>query len=195
MFNLVLKKAEEPEIKWPTSAGSSKKQESSRKMSTPPPVFLPGESQGQRSLVGFHLWGCTESGTTDATQQQQQQFILQDPDCAHLHQGQLSKSLEDPGNHIKFQRFDVRQSFIMLIGVIFLNLFPLKVQRFRVLSGASITAQFAAVSRILHWPKMNNCPQVLDQNTYVSLSPPTLLPSCFDPIQTSGLCKSFLSSD
>ena len=29
----VLEKAEEPEIKWPTSAGSSKKQESSRKTS------------------------------------------------------------------------------------------------------------------------------------------------------------------
>ena len=33
MFNLVLEKAEEPEIKLPTSAGSSKKQESSRKTS------------------------------------------------------------------------------------------------------------------------------------------------------------------
>ena len=33
MFKLVLEKAEEPEIKLPTSAGSSKKQESSRKMS------------------------------------------------------------------------------------------------------------------------------------------------------------------
>ena len=34
MFKLVLGKAEEPEIKSPTSAGSSKKQESSRKTST-----------------------------------------------------------------------------------------------------------------------------------------------------------------
>ena len=33
MFKLLLKKAEEPEIKLPTSAGSSKKQESSRKTS------------------------------------------------------------------------------------------------------------------------------------------------------------------
>ena len=33
----------------------------------PTPVFLPGESQGQRSLVGFHLWGRTESDTTEAT--------------------------------------------------------------------------------------------------------------------------------
>ena len=34
MFNLDLEKAEEPEIKLPTSAGSSKKQESYRKTST-----------------------------------------------------------------------------------------------------------------------------------------------------------------
>ena len=37
----------------------------------PTPVFLPGESQGQRSLVGCRLWGRTESDTTEATQQQQ----------------------------------------------------------------------------------------------------------------------------
>ena len=29
----------------------------------PTPVFLPGESQGQGSLVGCHLWGHTESDT------------------------------------------------------------------------------------------------------------------------------------
>ena len=33
----------------------------------PTPVFFPGESQGQRSLVGCHLWGRTESDTTEAT--------------------------------------------------------------------------------------------------------------------------------
>jgi len=36
-------------------------------------MFLPGESQGRGSLVGFHLWGCTELDMTDATWQQQQQ--------------------------------------------------------------------------------------------------------------------------
>ena len=40
----------------------------------PTPVFLPGESRGQRSLVGCRLWGRTESDTTEATSQQQQQF-------------------------------------------------------------------------------------------------------------------------
>ena len=39
----------------------------------PTPVFLPGESQGQQSLVGCRLWGSTELDTTDVTQQQQQQ--------------------------------------------------------------------------------------------------------------------------
>ena len=29
--------------------------------------FLPGESQGWGSLVGCHLWGRTESDTTEAT--------------------------------------------------------------------------------------------------------------------------------
>ena len=33
----------------------------------PTPVFLPGESQGRRSLVGCCLWGHTESDTTEVT--------------------------------------------------------------------------------------------------------------------------------
>ena len=72
MFKLDLEKTEEPEIKLPTTAGSSKKQESSGKTSIsalltmpkpltgewqPTPVFLPGESHGQRSLVGYSPWG------------------------------------------------------------------------------------------------------------------------------------------
>ena len=38
-----------------------------RRQWQPTPVFLPRESQGQGSLVGCHLWGCTESDTTEAT--------------------------------------------------------------------------------------------------------------------------------
>ena len=37
----------------------------------PTPVFLPGESQGQGSLVGCRVWDHTESDTTKVTQQQQ----------------------------------------------------------------------------------------------------------------------------
>ena len=35
--------------------------------------WQPGESQGRGSLVGFRLWGRTESDTTEATWQQQRQ--------------------------------------------------------------------------------------------------------------------------
>ena len=35
--------------------------------------FVVLESQGQRSLVGCHLWGRTDSDTTETTSQQQQQ--------------------------------------------------------------------------------------------------------------------------
>ena len=41
MFKLVLEKAEEPEIILPTSAGSSKKQESSRKTSISALLTMP----------------------------------------------------------------------------------------------------------------------------------------------------------
>ena len=30
-----------------------------------PPVCLPGESHGQRSLVGYSVWGCKESDMTE----------------------------------------------------------------------------------------------------------------------------------
>ena len=43
-----------------------------RKKWQPTPVFLSGESQGQGSLVGCHLWGHSQSDMTEATQQQQQ---------------------------------------------------------------------------------------------------------------------------
>ena len=33
----------------------------------PTPIFLPGESHGQRSLVGYSPWGHKESDTTERT--------------------------------------------------------------------------------------------------------------------------------
>ena len=38
-----------------------------RRACQPTPVFLPGESQGQRSLMGCRLWGHTESDMTEVT--------------------------------------------------------------------------------------------------------------------------------
>ena len=41
----------------------------------PTPVFLFGGSQGQGSLVGCHLWGCTESDTTEVTSVQSHSHV------------------------------------------------------------------------------------------------------------------------
>ena len=38
-----------------------------RRARQPTPVFLPGESHGQRSLEGYSLWGHKELDTTEAT--------------------------------------------------------------------------------------------------------------------------------
>ena len=40
----------------------------------PTPVLLPGKSHGRKGLVGCSPWGRTESGTTEAMQQQPQPF-------------------------------------------------------------------------------------------------------------------------
>jgi len=34
----------------------------------PTPVFLSGDSLGQRSLAGYSPWGCKESDTTESTE-------------------------------------------------------------------------------------------------------------------------------
>ena len=39
-----------------------------RSKGQPTPVFLPGESHGQRNLVGYSPWGCKESDMTDIAQ-------------------------------------------------------------------------------------------------------------------------------
>lgn len=39
----------------------------------PTPLIVPGEFQAQRSMVGCHLWGHTESDTTESSYKQQQQ--------------------------------------------------------------------------------------------------------------------------
>ena len=68
----------------------------------PTPVFLPGESHGQRSLAGYSPWGHRESDTTD--------FILthtQSHTLTHTQGGPnliglvfLSEEEETPGTHV-----------------------------------------------------------------------------------------------
>ena len=95
VIKLDLEKAEEPEVKLPTSTGSWKKEENSRKTSLvaqtvkrlpvmretwvrslgwedplekemqPTPVLLPGKFHGQRSLVSYSPRGRKESGATE----------------------------------------------------------------------------------------------------------------------------------
>ena len=42
----------------------------------PTPAFLPGESQGQRSLAGYSPWGHKESDTTEATEHTRTAYII-----------------------------------------------------------------------------------------------------------------------
>ena len=61
MFKLNLEKAEEPEIKLPTSVGSLKKQESSRKISTSALLTMPKPSLcgSQQTLENYETDGHT----------------------------------------------------------------------------------------------------------------------------------------
>ena len=45
----------------------------------PTPVFLPGESHGQRSLEGYSPWSCKESDTTE-----QLSTLTAEPNPHHL---------------------------------------------------------------------------------------------------------------
>ena len=64
MFKLVVEKAEEPEIKLPTSAGSSKKQESSRKSSISALLTMPKPSTVWITINCGKFWKRWEYQTT-----------------------------------------------------------------------------------------------------------------------------------
>ena len=64
MFKLVLEKAEKPEIKLPTSAGSLKKQESSRKTSISALLTTPKPSTVWITINCEQFWKRRESQTT-----------------------------------------------------------------------------------------------------------------------------------
>ena len=85
----------------------------------PIPMFLPGEFQGQGSLVGCRLWGCTELDTTEVTQQQQQQLLPPAPPpffwekllmpltvpCKFRQACPLSPTLHTPNTHLRLAWF------------------------------------------------------------------------------------------
>ena len=49
---------------WETQVQSLDRKDPLEKGMATTPVFLPGESHGQRSLVGYSPWGHKESGMT-----------------------------------------------------------------------------------------------------------------------------------
>ena len=64
MFKLVLEKAEEPEIKLPTSAGSPKKQESSRKSCISALLIMPKPLTVWITTISGNFWKGWEYQTT-----------------------------------------------------------------------------------------------------------------------------------
>ena len=50
-----------------TDSNSERSSEGKTEKWLPTPVFLPRESRGQRSLVGYSPWGLKESDMTEAT--------------------------------------------------------------------------------------------------------------------------------
>ena len=86
----------------------------------PTPVFLPGESQGQRSRVGFRLWGRTESDTTDATQQQQHTILMLCHCCCSVTQSCLTLcnplDCSTPGLPVPYHLLEFAQVHVHSIG-------------------------------------------------------------------------------
>ena len=64
---------------------------------------------GQRSLVGCSPWGCTESDTTEATQQQQQQL----PNSSLTYALLSSKIVWSPQFPLLFSKYDYLSPFFL----------------------------------------------------------------------------------
>ena len=66
-----------PSLSWEDPLGSAWQ---------PTPVFLPGESHGQRSLVGYGPQGCKELDTTEATEHTKHPgfWLMLDIDCGAI---------------------------------------------------------------------------------------------------------------
>ena len=85
MFQLDLEKAEEPEIKLPTSSGSSKKQESSRKTST---------SVSLTTLKPLTVWITANCGKFLKRWQYQTTFPASLETCMQVKKQQLELDME-----------------------------------------------------------------------------------------------------
>ena len=63
--SLVLQMMRYPPAMQETGVQSLGREDPLEKEMVPPPVFLPGETHGQRSLVGYSPWGHEELDTTE----------------------------------------------------------------------------------------------------------------------------------
>ena len=57
------------------------------------PVFLPGESQGQGNLVGCHLWGLTESDTTEAIAAATTKWVISEDTAIQKSRYKMNKTI------------------------------------------------------------------------------------------------------
>ena len=87
----------------------------------PTPVFLPGESHGQRSLVGYNPKGCKESDTADRTERaraRQCAAALRVGDGPHFSWGSdKTKTSESQLNHFFFSHRNFSKNFKFCVGV------------------------------------------------------------------------------
>ena len=63
--SLVAQMVKNPPVEWETQVKSLGQEAPWRREWQPTAIFLPGESHGQRSLVGYSLWGRKESAMTE----------------------------------------------------------------------------------------------------------------------------------
>ena len=63
--SLVTQRVKNPPVKQETGVQSLGGEIPWRRTWLPTPVFLPGASHGQRSLVGYSPWGCKKSDVTE----------------------------------------------------------------------------------------------------------------------------------
>ena len=90
----------------------------------PTPVFLPGESHGQRSLAGYSPWGRKKSDTTERLTQ----FSEVNKLCHvnHLDKKQLLLWIRHTANIVKYRSWTVVQYNFVVFHIIIVKKIPPK---------------------------------------------------------------------
>ena len=90
--------------------------------SKPTPVFLPGESHGQRSLAGYSPWGRKKSDTTERLTQ----FSEVNKLCHvnHLDKKQLLLWIRHTANIVKYRSWTVVQYNFVVFHIIIVKKIP-----------------------------------------------------------------------